>query len=110
MTLQDYFTKAYLGLSSQGFVKSSEGDRCLYRGPNGLKCAIGHCIPDYQYRFYFEGNSASNVLELNGPLALKLNELQACHDFALSPEDMKSRLLTFAKIHDLEVPTPSNHP
>jgi len=104
MTLQDYFTKAYHGLASQGFVKSSEGGRCLYRGPNGLKCAIGHCIPDDEYRSSFEGGSASHVLNIDNAFGWKLNRLQICHDDAQSSEDMKSRLLAFAKHYGLEVP------
>lgn len=37
----------------EGVIKQGEpsilGDTCRYRGPNGLKCAVGHIIPDEIY-------------------------------------------------------------
>lgn len=36
--------------------------RCLYRGPSGLKCAIGACISDENYSTEFEGYSAKQVI------------------------------------------------
>ncbi len=32
-------------------------DACKYRGPNGLKCAVGYWIPDEIYEKSFEGRS-----------------------------------------------------
>ena len=34
--------------------KESEGTKCLYRGPNGLQCAIGCLIPDDMYKSWFD--------------------------------------------------------
>ncbi len=45
-------------LLKQGQV-SKEHAQCVYRGPNGLKCAIGHLIPDNMYSIELEGKSLS---------------------------------------------------
>lgn len=47
-TAQEVFNDVCTHLATQK-VKSSmrlEGGACLYRGPNGLKCAVGGVIPD----------------------------------------------------------------
>ena len=65
-------------------------DECLYRGPNGLMCAVGVLIPDEQYHPDMEGCDAVSVL--NGYPDLEvflgnstglLHELQQCHDSGL---------------------------
>jgi len=33
-------------IGKQGRPSVGDKDRCLYRGPDGLKCAAGHVIPD----------------------------------------------------------------
>lgn len=44
---QAMFNAAYIGLAGQGFERSFvEGEGCMYRGRDGKKCAIGHCLPD----------------------------------------------------------------
>jgi hypothetical protein len=50
-SLQEIFNKAYLGLAKQNWrramVMSSNGrPACAYRAEGGLKCAIGHVVPD----------------------------------------------------------------
>src|SRR5689334_7826986 len=37
-----------------GFGYDIESDRCLYRAPNGDRCAIGCLIPDKEYRPKFD--------------------------------------------------------
>ena len=59
---QEAFNAAWLGLKSQGFERSADGGLCMYRGPNGLKCALGWCIPDYMYAPEMEGCSAEEFL------------------------------------------------
>ncbi len=69
---------------------------CMYRGPGGVKCAVGHLIPDANYKNRMEGqpvygSDVANALirvypwmleysarMLEGPLAT----LQSCHDGA----------------------------
>lgn len=66
---------------------------CLYRGPNGLKCAIGALIPDELYREEMEGMAVTRLLinEQNKYPKLYelfeqvdsqfLSEMQDIHDF-----------------------------
>jgi hypothetical protein len=44
--LYDYIVEAIV---KQGRPSVGDNDRCLYRGPDGLKCAAGHVIPDSMY-------------------------------------------------------------
>ena len=53
---QQAFDTMVRGLFQQGKV-SMDDNRCLYRGPDGAKCAIGFLIPDQDYRPSFEGPS-----------------------------------------------------
>lgn len=59
--------------------------RCLYRGPNGTKCAIGVSIPDSLYNPNLEGKSGLQALAeigitVNGSLEA-LRRLQNRHDY-----------------------------
>lgn len=46
--LQRFFEQSVTGLLKQG-KQSTEDGRCMYRGKDGYKCAIGHCITDSAY-------------------------------------------------------------
>lgn len=50
-TRQELFTNAYLGFASQGWRRSVEETSygCVYRGPDGSRCAIGWNIDDADY-------------------------------------------------------------
>ncbi len=126
MTLQEIFDKAYLGLASQNFkrsrIDSSEvfpGDTvfagCRYRGPDGLKCAVGHLISDECYLASFEGRNADDlaiVQALRGSGAFSdamfesgfLTELQSAHDRGCTAGEMRTLLDTFAQRHGLTIP------
>lgn len=62
------------------------GVRCLYRGPDGIRCAAGFCLPDEHYSPGYEGTSASKVFEGLLPEATRclLDRLQGAHDEAAS--------------------------
>jgi hypothetical protein len=53
MTLQETFDKVCVHLLTQlqksVFLDSNGSMACAYRGPNGLKCAVGCLIPDELY-------------------------------------------------------------
>lgn len=50
MTPQEIFDAAAIGVIKQGRASvSGPGGKCLYRGPDGTKCAAGHLIPDEVY-------------------------------------------------------------
>lgn len=106
MTKQRMFDMAWTGLKAQGFEKSYENGHCLYRGPHGLKCAIGHCIADEDYGQNWESFPASVVVEAMGWDGLHsfANDLQSAHDGARNEEDMEADLRNFAITHNLTIP------
>lgn len=57
--LYDYIVEAIV---KQGRPSVGDNDRCLYRGPDGLKCAYGHVHPDSMYS---EDMEDSNIQRLN---------------------------------------------
>jgi hypothetical protein len=74
-------------LRKQGEKSVSDVDvnSCLYRGPNGLKCAAGHLIPDELYNKKMEGVSCdhiqvSEVLQKCGHDHKFVKRLQWVHD------------------------------
>ena len=71
VTAQEVFDHAVSNVIRQG-KKSAKVDPvtggtgyCLYRGPNGLRCAVGWCIPDSRYRDHMDAKgSATDVAAL----------------------------------------------
>jgi hypothetical protein len=118
MDKQELFNKAYLGLAGQKFTRSAasvevHGGLCLYRGTDGLKCAIGHAIPDELYDPEMdpiqEGATAvplQKILDLIGYIGPDnfAQELQSAHDGAVTALDMRDRLKALARNHNLTVP------
>ena len=109
LTRQDIFNIAANGLLKQG-KQSASGDKCLYRGPDGLKCAIGMLIPDELYEDAFEGNSASKpsvrkaLVKAGVPNTVGykdfLDNLQDVHDDHQTG-DWECELVNFAHHYDL---------
>ncbi len=102
-------------LIAQGGCSHAEGrpDSCLYRAPNGRKCALGLYIPDEEYKTSLEGkmttgcNSPSNDLNAIcrsiGLVPAKMMVLQCQHDRAASApnpieELQRMRVVLLAKI------------
>ena len=114
-TRQQLFDNAWNGLKAQRFVQSAVFDHtrhrisCRYRGPNGMKCAIGHSIADAVYQPELEGFTASAIVIRRAANIAGTDEdfawsLQRVHDRATHPEKMKAELIKFAELHQLEVP------
>lgn len=119
--MQDCFNRSYLGLKSQGFEHSFHKSACLYRDPEGRKCAIGHLIPDEMYIPDIE-DLAPNSLVMDYPkffygvfpyleekadrdaLVRFLTNLQSVHDCSTSPNDMERNLHSFALLRNLSIP------
>ncbi len=59
MTNQEVFDTVVNHLRQQGQQCVSDDDEigCAYRGPNGMKCAVGALIPDELYDEAFEGKN-----------------------------------------------------
>lgn len=92
-------------------VDEEDSQSCMYRGPNGRRCAAGLFIPDDKYDEDFEGRAISDV---EGELDLgwsqsqlrALTELQAAHDNpACADRTFFADLLRYrGRYLDLEVP------
>jgi len=98
MNIQKMFDQAVGGIVKQGCQSTGDwgdGDDdtngCMYRGPNGTKCAIGHVITDEFYSEKLEGLSLSDSTlreALDNSLACRmprgwlnlLSGLQSVHD------------------------------
>lgn len=61
---QELFNEVYTKLAIQGKasmgINPDGGNMCAYRGPDGLKCGIGHLIPDSLYKETIEGRTANH--------------------------------------------------
>lgn len=92
MTNQEAFDTVARWLLRDGFTKSETRDTdgviwCVYRAPNGNKCAIGVLLPDSEYTPDMENKTPADF-ERRGciPESLLgldtdfLNSLQECHD------------------------------
>lgn len=55
-TEQEIFDEVLSKLRKQG-KPSMRGFACLYRGPESMKCAVGHLIPDTHYLPEFDASS-----------------------------------------------------
>lgn len=115
-TLQQVFDDAYTGIAAQGFERSvclsesGEITGCAYRGSNGRKCALGHCIPDSRYTSALEGyvgfdlpNNLPGLFSENISTHA-LTYLQSAHDRSVSIGLMKSELAAFAHLEGLTIP------
>lgn len=109
---QKLFDKAVLGLAKQKFKQSRTNDGyCMFRGPHGLKCAVGHLIQNGQYtkRMDDTGEVDEAVMEACGVkpsnvMGAFLRELQACHDDEENPAEMRQALIEFARYRRLSIP------
>ena len=101
MNKQEAFDKALFGIRAQGGW--SFAGTCLYRSPNGRRCAIGHLLEDSEYMTKMEGKDVNVIFSLL-PVRLQmldeslafLKNLQDVHDkFAITCDDEKEFLRLF---------------
>ena len=112
LTKQEIFNKAYEGLRSQHFHKSEGAvdTFCMYRGPDGMKCAIGHLISDENYSVDLENKRVRNKMvrkaaEIPDHIDERfLQELQDCHDCSWDSLTMEGNLIRFAMRYNLRIP------
>ena len=76
--------------------KSKSSDSCLYRGPGGLKCAIGALIPDDVYKPEMDVVDDMRVGQSIRELIVKFPEVAA-----LFPKISPGFLVALQGIHDL---------
>ena len=113
MTPQEIFNTVSIHLINQKQC-SRDINVCLYRGPNGLKCAVGCLIPDDMYDSKMEGKTIFTILvEFKLPSYFKENiklmsNLQNVHDSCIEHEttdyfdmsDLKDRLFAVADYYN----------
>lgn len=109
-TKQSMFNKAVRGLARQKWEScvNAEG-RCRYRY-RGKACAIGHLIPDAQYRRSIEGRvpetDATIRVMARVPESLRqfAGKLQSCHDDFAYGDGLRDAFRDFANRHCLVWP------
>lgn len=90
---QELYDFIVAAITKQGRPSVGDNDRCLYRGPDGLKCAYGHVHPDSMYSEHMEDLTLAELSRQGRippsltPHASLLNELQCCHDRATHHRD-----------------------
>ncbi len=106
---QKTFNKVYRHLIRQG-EKSVKNGVCVYRGNNGLRCAVGALIPNRLYDPNFERFTAGGICgELNRTLLGLgydlgfVRELQVIHD-GCEPNEWRDELKRFATTYNLTIP------
>lgn len=107
MTRQEIYDKVKAHLLAQGRRALQPGSKsaCVYRAPNGDKCAAGMLIADEHYSPDLEGSSAYYNNSVNDALRKSgvpeewlsfVAELQTIHD-AYSPEEWREELENLAR-------------
>lgn len=100
----DQVSTHLLTQNKQAVSARAASGACRYRGPKGLKCAVGCLIADDEYKRSFEGMSWAGlasehkVPDAHIPL---LSALQSVHD-DLSPPEWREGLRTVAEKFKLE--------
>lgn len=91
--------EAILALLKQGKKSVDHNDMCKYRGPDGLKCAVGHILSDEEYSPEMENLGVqllAKVYEIDFGCDLTLlSALQSAHDCTQDDtfvEDFKANL------------------
>ena len=108
MTDQEIFDKVWAHIIAQGVPSMNGEGRCLYRGPNGTKCAAGIFLPDDAR--VWEGFPWDELPhgELGTPDNDIIQDLQYCHDGASDTDDFladfKRRARKVAAEYNVEVP------
>ena len=123
-TQQQTFDTVVAHLRKQGRKAANDTGTCLYRAPNGDRCAAGCLVADEDYIEEWEGNIVATfngcapLLEPNpvGQYLLDLGhdlelvyELQSIHD-KHDPEDWEEKWQTLARRYNLEFPFPQTAP
>ena len=90
-------------LLTQAESATDGNGNCMYRAPNGCKCAIGALLDDEDYGRIEEGYGIGRVVEALGwPRALKplMRDLQMAHD-CLGPASWSGSLRRIGEAYGL---------
>jgi hypothetical protein len=112
MTNQEVFNRVWERAKDNRCANGPDGG-CMYRNPDGLKCFIGHLIPDELYEAEMEGRTVRRLLEeypntflalgLTGANLPLMQALQNVHDYRY-PEMWERELRQIAIVYSLTVP------
>jgi hypothetical protein len=86
MTNQEAFDRVWHWFVVEGHAQSKAPGSmaCLYRGPDGLKCAVGVLIPDEEYQPSLEGKVTAQIIHdvpaLKDLTCTCLGDMQRVHD------------------------------
>lgn len=89
-------------MAAQGRKASTPSQGCSYRTEDGLKCAVGQCIPDERYHSTMEGATVSRLKERDllpeslQPHVSMLERIQGLHD-GLRDQDFKEEFIAGLK-------------
>jgi hypothetical protein len=113
---QKFFDTGVLGIRRQGQRAVSEGS-CVYRSPSGLKCFVGHNIPDSAYTPNMENSipcwdgsygvddSSHRIAVAAGAEskhdALFMRVCQSAHDGAVNMDDFVRKARSVAARYNL---------
>jgi hypothetical protein len=118
---QDAYDKVLKAIRKQKYIRSNDNSNgvCVYRGPDGLRCAAGHLIPNSLYYKGMEGKRVGKLMasypeiakyfkNVDGDL---LGDLQMAHDIRLSSEGnslgWETKMKEIAKDYNLVYTEPS---
>jgi len=92
LTRQEAYDIVRRHLLTQMKVSCSETGACKYRGPDGLKCAIGALIPDSLYNVRWDTFGGNNLTDI--VIACDLPDVDFCGKLQDSyhPETWRERL------------------
>lgn len=118
MTDQEIFNTVWHAMKAQGEQSVTKHGDCRYRGPDGLKCAVGCVLTDEEYNSDMDDEAGVSVEFLIKqeifparliPHADLLFDLQRCHDGADRDfwEQFSDCASDVAKNHGLSVPEES---
>ena len=79
-TAQEVFDQVAAHLLTQGQKSEGRDENCLYRGPDGLKCAAGCLIADDEYDNEMEGRAWSVTVGFPPAHSELIRALQFIHD------------------------------
>lgn len=100
MKAREIFDKVKKHLTSQRGQSSDPDGACLYRDPNGLKCAVGAIIPDELYSDKIEGETVKSIitraiLGKSEPLNVFLRKLEPHADLLTALQRVHDRPISW---------------
>lgn len=104
-TIQQIFDIVTERLLKQARRSTSNGHDCVYRAPDGAKCAAGHLIKDQVYSPEFERRAVPQPHDYMSGLHLKMVDAFECSGVNLYDPTIYALVGDLQRIHDGYPPT-----